>query len=122
MFTVKKKPLTPNMIWDADNNKPLCKFVKGQLTTNDEVLATKLTELGCEVSGEADKAPDAPAADDGGKEEPEKTDPPTDGDGSSTGSEDGEPAKVETPVELPKTNAPAATTSTTGTGKRRSRK
>lgn len=62
MFTVKKKLLTPNMIWDADNDRPLCKFVKGQLTTNDEALVERLTELGCEVSGEADKAPDAPAA------------------------------------------------------------
>lgn len=117
MFTVKKKPLTPNMIWDADNNKPLCKFVKGQLTTNDEALVEKLTALGCEVSGEADKAPDAPAADEGGTNESEQTDPPTDVDDSSTGSEEGETEKVEAPVESPKTDAPAAPTT-----KRRSRK
>lgn len=106
MFTVKKKPLTPNMIWDAENNKPLCKFVKGQLTTNDEALVEKLTALGCEVLEEADKAP-------------EKTAPSPDCDDSSkSGSEDSEPARVE----QPKTDAPAATISTTGTGKRRSRK
>lgn len=111
----------PNMIWDADNNKPLCKFVKGQLTTNDEVLVAKLTELGCKVSGEADKAPDAPAApkadEDGGTKESEKTNPPTDGDDSATGPENDEPAKVETPVETSKADEPAATTT-----KRRSRK
>ena len=50
------------MIWDVENNKPLCKFVKGVLETDDEVLVEKLKELGHEVTGEADKAPDAPAA------------------------------------------------------------
>jgi hypothetical protein len=54
MFTVKKKNLTPNMIWDVENNKPLCKFVKGVIETNDEALIAKLKELGHEVSGESD--------------------------------------------------------------------
>lgn len=54
MFTVKKKNLTPNMIWDVENNKPLCKFVKGVMETNDEELVKKLKELGHEVSGELD--------------------------------------------------------------------
>ena len=35
MFTVKKKAKTPNMVWDAANNRPLCKFVKGVFETND---------------------------------------------------------------------------------------
>lgn len=55
MFTVKKKPKTPNIIWDAAARKPLCKFVKGELKTNDEALAEKLKGMGHEVTGEADQ-------------------------------------------------------------------
>lgn len=51
MFTVKKKPLTPNVIWDAENNKPLCRFDRsGQLETEDAALANKLKKLGHEVT------------------------------------------------------------------------
>lgn len=54
MITVKKKPLTPNIIWDAGTNSPLCEFKKGVFRTNDKALADKLEALGYEVSGEPD--------------------------------------------------------------------
>lgn len=57
MFTVKKKAKTPNMVWDAANNRPLCKFVKGVFETNDEAVAEKLKCMGYEVTGEADAKP-----------------------------------------------------------------
>lgn len=57
MFTVKKKAKTPNMVWDAANNRPLCKFVKGVFETNDEAVAEKLKGMGYEVTGEADVKP-----------------------------------------------------------------
>ena len=41
MFIVTKKPKTPNILWDGENNRPLCKFVKGVLETSDEKLAFK---------------------------------------------------------------------------------
>ncbi len=56
MFTVTKKPKTPNTIWDAVNKRPLCKFdKKGILETNDETLAEKLKAMGHTVTGEVDK-------------------------------------------------------------------
>ena len=57
MFTVKKKAKTPNMVWDAANNRPLCKFVKGVFETNDEAVAEKLKGMGYEATGEADAKP-----------------------------------------------------------------
>ena len=57
MFKVTKKPKTPNMIWDAANNRPLCKFVKGVLETNDKAIADRLAALGHTVMGEADAKP-----------------------------------------------------------------
>lgn len=57
MFKVTKKPKTPNILWDASNNHPLCRFVKGVFETNDEVLASKLKDLGHTVEGEADAKP-----------------------------------------------------------------
>lgn len=54
MFKVTKKPKTPNILWDASNNRPLCRFVKGVFETNDEALASKLKDLGHTVEGEAD--------------------------------------------------------------------
>lgn len=54
MFKVTKKPKTPNIVWDASNNRPLCKFVKGVFETNNETLASKLKDLGHTVEGEAD--------------------------------------------------------------------
>lgn len=46
MYTVTKKPLTPNTVWDAETGKPLCKFVKGKLVTNDEQTVERLGEMG----------------------------------------------------------------------------
>ena len=57
MFRVTKKPKTPNILWDASNNRPLCRFVKGVFETNDEALAFKLTDLGHIVEGKADAKP-----------------------------------------------------------------
>lgn len=66
MFTIKKKPLTPNIIWDGRAGKPLCNFGhKGTITTNDRDLAEKLAAMGHEVTGEAE-APAQP------EQEPEK--------------------------------------------------
>lgn len=66
MFTIKKKPLTPNIIWDSSAGKPLCNFGhKGTITTNDRDLAEKLAAMGHEVTGEAE----APA-----QQEPEQQD------------------------------------------------
>jgi hypothetical protein len=58
MFTVKKIPLTANTLWDEKNKKPLCKFNKGILETNDVELVEKLKELGYEVTGESDEVID----------------------------------------------------------------
>lgn len=57
MFKVTKKPKNPNILWDASNNRPLCRFVKGVFETNDEALASKLKDLGHTVEGEADAKP-----------------------------------------------------------------
>lgn len=54
MFIVKKKPLTSNIIWNPDTGKPLCKFDKGKLETNDIELAEKLKTMGYAVSDQAD--------------------------------------------------------------------
>lgn len=57
MFKVTKKPKTPNILWDASNNRPICRFVKGVFETNDEALASKLKDLGHTVEGEANAKP-----------------------------------------------------------------
>ena len=57
MFKVTKKSKTPNILWDASSNRPLCRFVKGVFETNDEALASKLKDLGHTVEGEADAKP-----------------------------------------------------------------
>lgn len=57
MFRVTKKPKTPNILWDASNNRPLCKFVKGVFETNDEALAFSLKGKEYKVEGEADAKP-----------------------------------------------------------------
>lgn len=72
MFTVKKKPLTPNIIWDSSAGRPLCNFGhKGELKTNDPELAEKLAAMGHTVIGEPDApvqqpAPGAQPKDNGG--------------------------------------------------------
>ncbi len=55
MFLVKKKPLTPNTVWDGANEKPLCRFEKGIFKTDDQEVADKLLALGYEVIGEDGK-------------------------------------------------------------------
>ena len=57
MFKITKKPKTPNIIWDGSSNLPLCRFVKGEIETNDEALASKLKDLGHTIEGEADEEP-----------------------------------------------------------------
>lgn len=57
MFKVTKKPKTPNILWDASSNRPLCKFVKGIFETNNEVLVSKLKDLGYTVEGETNAKP-----------------------------------------------------------------
>ncbi len=52
MFRVTKKPKTPNILWDASSNRPICRFVKGVFETNDTALAGKLKGLGYTVEGE----------------------------------------------------------------------
>lgn len=77
MFTIKKKPLTPNIIWDGSAGKPLCNFGhKGTITTNDRDLAEKLAALGHEVTGEAEAPaqPEPEQPDDGAENaQPEET-------------------------------------------------
>lgn len=53
-YTVTKKPLTANTIWDAKAGKPLCRFDKGVIHTDDDELATKLKALGHTVTENAD--------------------------------------------------------------------
>lgn len=72
MFLVIKKPLTPNTIWDVENQCPLCKFTNGKLETNDVELVKKLKERGYEVTGEADET-NVPDCEDNGQEETEST-------------------------------------------------
>ncbi len=57
MFKVTKKPKTPNILWDASGNRPLCKFVNGVFETNDEALASKLKDLGYAVESEVGAEP-----------------------------------------------------------------
>ncbi len=57
MYTVTKKPLTANTIWDAKKGVPLCKFVNGVFKTNDTDLVEKLKNMGYEVTGEKDANP-----------------------------------------------------------------
>lgn len=109
MYTVKKKPLTSNMLWDAENEKPLCRFVKGILETNDEALVAKLQADGYEVSGEAD-------ADNG---EGQTTEPDADPSADSNDDAEGDAEPTSTPDTTGE--ADAAATTTTG-AKRRSRK
>lgn len=79
MLTVKKIPKTPNILWDAAAKKPLCRFVKGKLETNDEALADKLEGMGYEVTGEADAPEGAgpPAENPDKEEQPEGAEPET---------------------------------------------
>lgn len=57
MFKVTKKPKTSNVLWNADDNRPLCRFVNGAFETDDENLALKLKDLGYAVEGEVEARP-----------------------------------------------------------------
>lgn len=63
-YTVTKKPLTANTIWDAEAGKPLCRFDKGVIDTDDDELANKLKALGHTVTENNDaKRADNPSVD-----------------------------------------------------------
>lgn len=75
VFKVTKKPKTPNILWDAAGNRPLCRFKNGTFETEDEALARNLQALGYVVDPEpAAKEPepplDPPAADQKPPQEP----------------------------------------------------
>ena len=52
MFKITGKKA--GIVWDAQNNKPLIKFVDGEAETNDEAVAKKLQDMGYAVDGEAE--------------------------------------------------------------------
>ena len=54
MFKVTKKSKTPNILWDASSNRPLCRFVNGIFKTNDQTVVDKLKGMGYSVEGEMD--------------------------------------------------------------------
>ena len=47
-FKSKKKSMT---VWDAANNKPLCRFVDGIFETEDATQAQKLVNMGYGMEG-----------------------------------------------------------------------
>ena len=55
MFTIRNKPLSPRMLWDKDENKPLLTFEGGLFVTPDKKIADKAKKLGYEV-----EAPEEP--------------------------------------------------------------
>lgn len=50
MFKITGKKA--GIIWDAEHDKPLIKFVDGVAETNDESVAIKLRDMGYSVDGE----------------------------------------------------------------------
>lgn len=56
MYTVTKKRLSPNTVWDVENGKILCRFEKGTFVTDDEQLANKLAAMGHTVVRTDDEA------------------------------------------------------------------
>ena len=52
MFTITG--MKAGIVWDAEHNKPLIRFVNGVATTTDKAIATKLEKLGYTVEGETD--------------------------------------------------------------------
>lgn len=50
MFKITGKKA--GIIWDAENDKPLIKFVDGVAETNSESVAIKLRDMGYSVDGE----------------------------------------------------------------------
>ena len=49
MFTIKNKPKSGKMIWDAEKGKPLLKFEENRFETEDAYIAEKAKALGYEV-------------------------------------------------------------------------
>lgn len=49
-YTVTKKPLTANTIWDAKKGKVLCNFTNGKLETDDDAVVKTLKALGHTVT------------------------------------------------------------------------
>lgn len=95
MFKVTKKPKTPNILWDASNNRPLYRFVKGVFETNDEAIASKLKDLGYTVTGEVDKVePETPNSD-GEADADAPDDSKGDGEGAATPEADAEEQKAD---------------------------
>jgi len=43
------------IVWDGENNRPLCKFKDGQLETEDSNIAEKLKNAGYKFEGEIKK-------------------------------------------------------------------
>lgn len=56
MFKAIKKPKSPNILWDASRNCPLCKFVDGTYKTEDGSTAEKLKSMGYQVEEETEEA------------------------------------------------------------------
>lgn len=50
MFVITGK--ANGILWDAENNKALIKFMKGKAETEDEAVAKKLLDMGYSVEGE----------------------------------------------------------------------
>lgn len=50
MFKITGKKA--GIIWDAEHDKPLIKFIDGCAETNDESVAIKLRDMGYSVDGE----------------------------------------------------------------------
>jgi hypothetical protein len=45
------------IVWDRERNKPLCRFVGGELETDDSRICTTLKALGYEGEGEQPEEP-----------------------------------------------------------------
>lgn len=56
MYTVTKKPLAPNTVWDAETEKPLCRFEKGKFVTDDERIAKRLEAMGHAINRTGNEA------------------------------------------------------------------
>jgi len=79
-YSISKKPLTPNSVWDAKSGMVVCHFVNGKFETDDADLAKKLEAMGHTVTKGADAEADAPKDDNGD---------PADGDKGGADGEDG---------------------------------
>lgn len=53
-YTVTKKPLTANTIWDAKKGTVLCNFINGKLETDDDAVVKTLKAMGHTVTENED--------------------------------------------------------------------